>query len=363
MKPTNKRPLIVLAICAVCTLAFLILWARGFVPLQEMEFFAQDWQTRLGRKTPVDDRLVLIGIDKPVYSSDFSDEEMQREPVLRDLQNNFPWSRAVWARLIEKLAGAGAKVILFDLVFASPGEGDDELHQALEKYKDRVVIGYNINVGNTERGDFKGLLLPNPSVLTSDATNSSVEDGRLGYVNLWPDFDDTLRRVNYRLTGAQVAITLLDQQPFCALASRATRAHPSQHKLTIQFFPIQPKLEIPLFHHLVGVGHRLPHAHIPHLHCADPCRSDDPAAIDVAPVRYGPEREESVVGAALGEPVARAPGGVIRSRRSDRRRCRARSAWPWRTAGWQGSASAWQGSAWQGSASAWPAGRVASVSW
>jgi len=34
MKPANKRPLIVLAICAVCTLGFLILWARGFVPLQ-----------------------------------------------------------------------------------------------------------------------------------------------------------------------------------------------------------------------------------------------------------------------------------------------------------------------------------------
>jgi adenylate cyclase len=182
----------------------LVLWARGFVPLQQMEFFAQDWQTRLGRKTPVDDRLVLIGIDKPVYTSDFSDAELQREPVLRELQSNFPWSRAVWARLIEKLAEAGAKVIVFDLVFASPGEGDDELNRALEKYKDRVVIGYNINVGKTDRGEFRELLLPNPSVVTTTATNSPVEDDRLGYVNLWPDFDDTLRRVNYRQTGAQI---------------------------------------------------------------------------------------------------------------------------------------------------------------
>src|SRR5882757_1808291 len=178
MKPANKRPLIVLAICAVCTLPFLILWARGFVPLQEMEFFAQDWQTRLGRKTPVDDRLVLIGIDKPVYSSDFSDEEIQREPVLKDLQNNFPWSRAVWARLIEKLSDAGAKVIVFDLVFASQSDGDDALHQALEKYKDRVVIGYNINVTKTDRGETRELLLPNSTVLTPDATNSAVEDER-----------------------------------------------------------------------------------------------------------------------------------------------------------------------------------------
>ena len=220
MKPASQRPFIVLAICAVCTLALLILWARGFVPLQQMEFFAQDWQTRLGRKTPADDRLVLIGIDKPVYASDFSDEELQREPVLRDLQKNFPWSRAVWARLIEKLADAGAKVIVFDLVFAAPGEGDDELNRALEKYKDRVVIGYNINVGKTERGEFRELLLPNPSVLTSDATNSPVEDERLGYVNLWPDFDDTLRRVNFRQTGAQAG-DLVAERCHARIARRA----------------------------------------------------------------------------------------------------------------------------------------------
>src|ERR1700733_6092596 len=170
MKPAARRSVIALAICAACTLVFVVLWARGFVPLQEGEFSAQDWQTRLGRKTPVDDRLVLIGIDKPVYSADFSDEELQREPVLRDLQNNFPWSRAVWARLIEKLSDAGAKVIMFDLVFASESEGDDELHRALDKYRDRVVIGYNINVANTDRGDTRELQLPNPSVLTPAGT-------------------------------------------------------------------------------------------------------------------------------------------------------------------------------------------------
>jgi adenylate cyclase len=223
MKPASQRPLIVLAICAACTLVFLVLWARGFVPLQEMEFFAQDWQTRLGRKTPMDDRLVLIGIDKPVYSSDFSDEELRREPVLRDLQNTFPWSRAVWARLIEKLADAGAKVIVFDLVFAPPGEGDDELHHALEKYQDHVVIGYDINVGKTERGEFKELMLPNSSVLTSRATNSPVEDDRLGYVTLWPDFDDTLRRVNYRQIGAQVGDLVAGDIMLESLDARALR--------------------------------------------------------------------------------------------------------------------------------------------
>src|SRR5450432_2409541 len=93
----------------------------------------------------------------------------------------------------------------------------------LEKYKDRVVIGYNINAGKTERGEFRELLLPNPSVLTTDATNSPVEDERLGYVNLWPDFDDTLRRVSFRQTSAQAGELVAEGVGLESLDARALR--------------------------------------------------------------------------------------------------------------------------------------------
>jgi len=205
MKPAAKRAWVVLAICIVCTAVFTVLWKHQFVPLQEMEFFVQDLQTRIGRKTPMDDRLVLIGIDKPVYApTDFSEEQLQQEPALRDLQKNFPWSRKVWARVIQKLGDAGAKVIVFDLVFAAESDGDEQLKQALEKYKDRVVIGYNISVKKTDRGNFGELDLPNASVIDARGTNSPVEDDRLGYDNVWADFDDVLRRADYRKTSGQV---------------------------------------------------------------------------------------------------------------------------------------------------------------
>jgi len=223
MKPVSKRPLIVLAICAVCTLIFLVLWARGFDPLRQVEFSVQDWQMRQGRKTPVDDRLVLIGIDKPVYSADFSDEELQGEPALKHLQNNFPWSRTVWSRLIEKLADAGAKVIVFDLVFASQIEGDEALQQALDKYRDRVVIGYNISIVNTGRGSSGELQLPNPTILPASGTNSPVTDDRLGYVNYWGDFDDTIRKATYRQTGAQAGDILPAETILESLDARALR--------------------------------------------------------------------------------------------------------------------------------------------
>lgn len=223
MKTSNRRSIIIVAICATCTLLLAIFYRQGFLPLQEAEFFAQDWQARLGRKTPVDERLALIGISKANYESYYSDEELAREPVLGDLQSDFPWSRAVWARLIEKLADAGAKVIILDLVFASPGKGDDEFYQVLEKYKDRVVIGYLINVNETERGKFRELMLPNATVLPPDATNPQVEDTRLGYVNVWPDFDRTLRRVNFHLTSAQVGDIVPDGVVLESLGARALR--------------------------------------------------------------------------------------------------------------------------------------------
>ncbi len=223
MKSTNRRPFIVLAICAGWTLLLLLLGLRGFVPLQQAEFFARDWQARLGRRTPPDDRLLLIGIDKPVYEADFSAEELQAEPVLRELQTTFPWSRAVWARLIEKLAGAGAKVIVLDLVCTAPGDGDDALQQALEKFRRRVVIGYDISVGQTERGEFRELLLPNASLMATAAGQSPVEDGRLGYVTIWPDFDDTLRRVSFRQTAAQAGDVVAEGVVLESLEARVLR--------------------------------------------------------------------------------------------------------------------------------------------
>lgn len=223
MKKPNRRTLVILAICATCTLLSVMFYTRGFLPLLQAELFAQDIQTRLGRKTVVDERLVLIGISQLKYESYFSDEELQSEPVLRDLQTDFPWSRAVWARLIEKLADAGAKAIVIDIVFAAPGKGDDAFHQAIEKYKDRVVIGYNINVGESERGAYKELVLPNTTILPPAAMNSEVEDERLGYVSIYPDFDETLRRVSFRQTSAQVGDIVPEGVELESLGARALR--------------------------------------------------------------------------------------------------------------------------------------------
>ncbi len=212
-----------LAIGATAAIIILLAVLATLAPWQQMVFAAQDLQTRVGVKTPVDNRLVLIGIDNASLSPHFSDEELQREPVLKELRQPFPWSRAVWARLLEKLSDAGAKVIVFDIIFASQTDGDGAFHQALDKYKDRVVISYSINVANPGLGRAGELDMPNSSVLTPAGTNSAVEDDRLGYVNLWLDSDKTLRRASYRQSGAQVGNIVAKDVILESLAARALR--------------------------------------------------------------------------------------------------------------------------------------------
>lgn len=201
----------------------MVLWARGSKPLQDLEWSVEDRQMRIGRKTLMDERLVFVSIDKPLYDTDFSGEEIKQEPVLRHLQSNYPWSRAVWARLIEKLADAGAKVIVLDIVFANPGdpEGDEALKRMLEKYKDRVVLAYNISEGENDRGGMRQVQFPNTSVLAARGTDSVAEDDRLGFDNTWPDLDGVYRNASYRLTSEQVGHLLPENVMLESLDARA----------------------------------------------------------------------------------------------------------------------------------------------
>jgi CHASE2 domain-containing sensor protein len=210
------------AVAIIIALAMGAALVQGQNTWAHIGFLAQDWQTRVGAKTPVDNRLVLIGIDGKSFSPHFSDEDLRREPLLKELQSSWPWSRAVWARLLEKLSAAGAKVIVFDLVFSARKDGDDAFHQALDKYKDRVVVGYLADENNTRWDDLK-LIAPNSSVAAPAGTNSGMEDERFGYLPLWPDSDGTVRRASCRQTGAQMGDIAPKDAILESLASRALR--------------------------------------------------------------------------------------------------------------------------------------------
>lgn len=233
MKKGVQRFWIVTAICGATALLFLLLVWGGprhleYDPLQRLEFFTEDLRSDYGTKTPRDPRIVLVGIDRNEYASSFSDAELKQDPVLKLLGQAFPWPRAVWADLIAKLADAGAKVIVLDLAFGGEKEGDEALRSALDKYKDHVVIACNIHYVDTDRGENLALDVPNPSVLNSSSAISTGLDERVGYDNVWADWDGVLRSARYRLEGAQSDGLVPNGTVLESLAARALRkfGHP-----------------------------------------------------------------------------------------------------------------------------------------
>jgi len=204
MRPLSKRAITLLGICALITLVFLAAHFF-FAPLTEARLSVEDWFLRLGRRLPADPRLVLVGIDRPSYAQDILPAEAEADPVLDALRRNFPWSRNVWAVLIERLANAGAKAIVIDLVFANPGDGDDALQQVLEKHKDRVVIGWNLNSEVTEdRGTNWIMTIPHPGIIPASQEKPVALDDRVGLINVWADDDGVLRRAYFQMRNSQL---------------------------------------------------------------------------------------------------------------------------------------------------------------
>src|SRR4051812_6490407 len=201
---SKQRAPVLLGICALITALLFVAFSFQFIPLIEAENYVQDWFVRLGRKTVADPRLVLIGIDRGSYSQDILPAEAEADPVLAALRGNFPWSRAVWASLIERLANAGAKVIVLDMLLANEGAADDQLRAVLDKYRDRVVIGANVESETTERGISMGLTTPSPSILAQIGSTPVVLDERVGLVNMWSDDDGVLRRARFRIRNSEL---------------------------------------------------------------------------------------------------------------------------------------------------------------
>ncbi len=206
--PDRRRPLVITGLCAVIMLSVLLLNFMGAAPvnapLRDADNYLQDFFARTGRFTPVNTNLVLIGIDRPSYDDVIFPDDVKNDPVLGDLRARFPWSRRVWAVLIEQLAKSGAKVIVLDLVFGAESEGDPELRAALEKYGDQVVIGSNFGPVETDRGSLTRLTTPNPSLIPDSSGHPGALDPRVGYVNIWPDDDDVFRHARLLATNHEL---------------------------------------------------------------------------------------------------------------------------------------------------------------
>ncbi|HJX26018.1 MAG TPA: adenylate/guanylate cyclase domain-containing protein [Chthoniobacterales bacterium] len=206
----RHRVIILAGICVVCTAGILLVRLVPSVPffstVWSSEQAFQDLMIREGRKTATKPDFVFVGIDQGTLELP--------PPTREELANNrafqlmterpFPWSREVWALLLDRLFQAGARVVMFDLVCNPPNDGDPAFHAALDRYRDKVVLGANFDFSETTQsgGGFAQAVVPNPSLIPPP----QIKDDRVGYVTFFADrLDQKIRAARYTMTDMQLA--------------------------------------------------------------------------------------------------------------------------------------------------------------
>ena len=200
---SRHRLLVLALICAFWTgLIFLGHFFPGApflsVPWGGEQSF-EDLLRREGRKTPTRDDFVFLGIDQSTLQlPPMTTEEIAGNRAFQLMtERPFPWSREVWALLLDRLFGAGARLVMFDVIFSPPNDGDPAFHTTLDRYRDKVVLGANFDMQNAAQA-----VTPNDTLIPPQ----QLLDDRVGFVNFWPDpIDGKIRAATYRVTDRQLA--------------------------------------------------------------------------------------------------------------------------------------------------------------
>jgi adenylate cyclase len=204
----RHRLLILAAICLFWTALNLI---GQFFPnfpflsnIRRSEQAYEDVLRKEGRKTPTRSDLIFLGIDESSREFQaFDQQQVQNNRALQLMgESAFPWSREVWALLLDRLNQAGVRLVIFDLIFSPNNKGDAAFHDALQRYRDKVVVGSDFEVSMQPSGLDVQTTLPNEKLIPPP----QIEDPRVGYVNFFPDpLDNKVRSAVYTVTLSELS--------------------------------------------------------------------------------------------------------------------------------------------------------------
>ena len=185
------------------------LWLKK--PLRDAETYAQDALYQNGRRTLPNTNLVLIGFDRLKYADGFSGgqdgEEDSKSRALELLREDYPWSREMWALLVERLMEAGAKGVVFDIVFKKQMENDQRLAAVLKKYSGKVAVSFIYGEAEQEEGG--GLVIEAPNATLIPLPEDDLfYDPRLAYATIWPGDDKVVRQARFRISETSVLLKL-----------------------------------------------------------------------------------------------------------------------------------------------------------
>ncbi len=211
-------------------LVALVMTVLSFLPLgQTLENQALDLWYRLRPVKPPAD-ILIVAID---------------EPSFQELQTPWPWPRRLHAELVRRLNNAGARLILFDVIFAGPTNPEDDRHfaEAIQE-AGNVILGEAVELAQDPR--FTRRLLITPLKSLQQAAR------RQGLCAIIPDADGVVRRFRLNLydreTMPLTAYTLLKpEKPLSPqLTGLIDYAGPTRTIETVSYYQvIDPERPLP----------------------------------------------------------------------------------------------------------------------
>lgn len=136
---------------------------------RRIDFSMLDFAASLTTQEPADD-IAIVAIDERSLAS----------------VGEWPWSRATHARLIDNLRKAGAKIVLYDVLFVEPGDpADDALLAAAIAQHGKVVLPFSF-VPTLNQAEGTEPSYPLPALVDAAAA--------LGHIQVTPDDDGAVRR-------------------------------------------------------------------------------------------------------------------------------------------------------------------------
>ena len=202
----HRRTLTCICLAATALIAFLHFYEARFSAWEEG---ARDWlaTTRAARRSPPRPEIVFLGLDQASMDlDDLFDDDIAKSPTLGLMKQGFPWNRAVYAQIADRLVGAGAKAVVFDIRFPGPRDGDEEFRAALDRHAGRIVIGSNLLEREEDADAGQGTTSKKPMHELPARTllpEGAHDDRRIGFVNVRADADGIVRSVNFRTTGLE----------------------------------------------------------------------------------------------------------------------------------------------------------------
>jgi len=79
----------------------------------------EDLLRKEGRKTATRNDFVFLGLDQSTLQlPPLTPDEVANNRAFQVMtERPFPWSREIWALLLDRLFGAGARMVMFDMMF------------------------------------------------------------------------------------------------------------------------------------------------------------------------------------------------------------------------------------------------------